>query len=62
MHTLHQIDPTVYASARRKEAELWDRILAVLSGEWERGWSLKWSVDTVISPEEVMRDLEFGRD
>lgn len=62
MHTLHQINPTIYAKARRKEAELWDRILAVLSGEWERGWSLKWSVDTVISPSEVMRDLEFGRD
>jgi len=62
MHTIHQIDPTLYARARREEAELWDRILAVLSGEWERGWSLKWVVEPRISTEEVMEDLEFGRD
>lgn len=62
MHTIHRLDPALYAKALRKEAELWDRILAFVSGEWERGWSLKWTVDPAISMEEVIEDLKFGRD
>jgi hypothetical protein len=62
MQTIHRLDSTLYAKALRKEAELWDRILAVMSGEWERGWTLKWTLEPAISTDEVMQDLEFGRD
>lgn len=62
MHTVSQMDPDLYARALRKQAELWDRIIAVLSGEWERGWSRTWTVNPRMSLDEVMEDLKYGRD
>jgi hypothetical protein len=62
MHTVSQMDPDLYARALRKQAELWDRIIAVLGGEWERGWSPKWTVNPRISVEDVMEDLEYGQE
>jgi hypothetical protein len=56
------MDPSLYARARHKQAELWDRIIAVATGEWERGWSRKWTVDPAILLEEVMEELEYGRE
>ena len=61
MHTVSQIDRTIYIRARQKQAELVDRIIGVLTGEWERGWSRHWRLEPDISPEEVMEDLQFGR-
>ena len=62
MHTISQIDPDLFNRALRKQAELVDRIVDVLTGEWERGWSRDWPVDPRVSPEEVMEDLHYGRD
>jgi hypothetical protein len=62
MHTVSQMDPHLYARALRKQAELWDRIIDVLGGELERGWSLRWTVNPRISLDEIMEDLEYGRD
>ncbi|UCH29166.1 MAG: hypothetical protein JSV06_12985 [Myxococcales bacterium] len=62
MHTVSQIDPDLYTTALRKQAELWDRIIAVLSGEWERGFSRSWTVRPRVTLEEVMEDLEYGRE
>ena len=61
MHTVQQMNPTLHARAMRKQAELWERIFDVLSGDWERGWSRSWRVEPVISLAEVMDDLEYGR-
>ena len=62
MHTVRQMDPHLYARALQKQSELWDRILYALGGEGERGWSLRWRVSPRISQEDVMADLEYGRD
>ena len=62
MHTVSQMDPSLYARALRKQAEFYDRIIAVLGGEWERGWSPKWTVNPRISVDDVLEDLEHGRD
>ena len=62
MHTISLIDPSLYAKAVQKQNELWDRIIDVLSGEWERGFSRTWSASPDISLEEVMGDLKYGRD
>ncbi len=62
MHTISQMDPELYAKAVRKQTELWDRLIAVLSGEWERGWSPRWTVNPRVSWEDVMEDLEYGQD
>jgi hypothetical protein len=61
MHIVSQMSPEVYVRARQKQAELWDRIIAVVGGEWERGWSPSWRVDPLLRVEEVMEDLEYGR-
>ena len=61
MHTVNQMDPSLYARALRKQTELWDQIIAVLGGEWEHGWSRNWTVNPRVSVEEVMEDLEYGQ-
>ena len=62
MHTISQMDRGLYLRARQKQAELWDHIIATLSGEWDRGWSRSWAVDPKVSLEEVMEELEYGQD
>ena len=62
MHTLIHMDPELYARARKKQADLVDRVVGALSGEWERGWSRRWVVEPHITFEEVMEDLHHGRD
>jgi hypothetical protein len=56
------MDRTLYIKAIEKQNELWDRIFAALSGEWERGWTLGWAAEPVLSREEVEADLNYGRD
>jgi hypothetical protein len=55
------MNPDLYARARQRQSELWDRIINLLSGEWERSWSPTWRVDPAVLPEEVMEDLNHGR-
>ena len=62
MHIVSQIDPDLYARARRKQSEVWDRVVAAIGGEWERGWSRTWRVRPDIVLEDVMEDLGYGRD
>ncbi len=62
MHILDQMDPSLYARARQKQSELWERIIAVIGGEWERGWSRSWAVEPRIALEELLGDLEYGRE
>jgi hypothetical protein len=62
MHTVSQMDRNLYVRARRKQEELWDRIIAAVSGEWDRAWSRDWSVRPSVCSEDVMEDLEYGRD
>ena len=61
MHIVNQIDPGLHARARQKQLELWDRIIAAVSGEWERGWTRQWKVNPRIQLDEVMEDLEYGQ-
>ena len=62
MQTIHRLDSTIYGKALRKEAALWQSILAAMSAEWQRGWSLGWALEPSISSEEIMEDLRFGRE
>lgn len=62
MHIVNQMNPDLYVRARQKQAELWDRIIAMVSGEWARGWSRTWTVHPAIVLDEVMEDLEYGRE
>ena len=62
MHSVRSMDRTLYIKAIEKQNELWDRIFAALSGEWERGWTLGWAAEPVLSREEVEAELNYGRD
>lgn len=62
MDFVSTIDQALWARVRETEKELWDRIFAALSGEWERGWSLRWIADPLISADEVAEELAYGRD
>jgi hypothetical protein len=62
MHIVSQIDPDLVARARRKQSEVWERVVATIGGEWERGWSRSWTVEPEIVLEDVMEDLGYGRD
>jgi hypothetical protein len=54
--------PELFTRAVRKQAELYHRIINVIGGQRERGWSRRWAVNPRIALEEVMEDLEYGRD
>lgn len=62
LQAVSHIDPELYHRVLRKQADLWDRIIDAMGGEWERAWSQRWSVDPYITVEEVLEDLAFGRD
>lgn len=62
MHIISQMSPSLYSSARRKQAELWDEVVAMLAGEWERGWSPRWRVEIQLHMEELIEDLEYGQE
>jgi hypothetical protein len=56
------MDPSLYARARQKQSELWEQIIALIGGEWERGWSRSWAVEVRIALDELLEDLEYGRE
>lgn len=62
MHSLSQIDRALYLRALEKQNEVWDRIILALSTRRARGWTLRWTADPPITPEDVASDLEYGRD
>lgn len=62
MHIVKQMSPSIYSRARQRQVELWDHIVAVLGGEWERGWSRRWRVEPSVALEELMEDLSYGRE
>jgi predicted NACHT family NTPase len=61
MQIVSQMDPSLYARARQKQSELWEQIIALIGGEWERGWSRSWEVEVQIALDELLEDLEYGR-
>jgi hypothetical protein len=62
MDFVRTIDTTLWARVRKTEKALWDHIVAALGGEWERGWSLRWTADPQITVEELAEELAYGRD
>jgi hypothetical protein len=62
MHTLNQMDPSLYAEVLRKQARVWEDLGRTLEDLWKRSVSLRWAVKTRISSDEVLADLAYGRD
>ena len=62
MHTVRQMDSNLYLAALRKQAEVWEGLLTALEDSWDRWVRRQWALESVISVEEVLADLAYGRD
>ena len=62
MHTVRQMDSNLYLAALRKQAEVWEGLLTALEDSWDRWGRRQWALESVISVEEVLADLAYGRD
>ena len=62
MHTVRQMDSNLYLAALRKQAEVWEGLLTALEDSWDRWVRRQWALESVISVEEVLADLDYGRD
>ena len=62
MHTLSQMDPNLYLEVRRKQARVWDDLIAAVREAWNRRFKPRWTPESKISLEDVLGDLAYGRD
>jgi hypothetical protein len=62
MHTLNQMDPRLARQVRRKQAEVWDILIAAFTDTWDRMFQPLWTADNRVSTDDVLADLAYGRD
>lgn len=62
MHTVSQMDPNLYLEVLRKQAQVWEDLFTALEDSWDRWVRRQWAPESVISVEEVLADLAYGRD
>ncbi|MBW2380593.1 MAG: hypothetical protein JRG70_13750 [Deltaproteobacteria bacterium] len=62
MHTLNQMDPKLYREVRRKQAQVWDDLIAAFIDTWDRTFQPLWTTENRISIDDVLADLAYGRD
>jgi hypothetical protein len=56
------MDPNLYMEVLRRQAQVWTDLRTAFEETWNRSFSLRWTVETGISGEEVLADLAYGRD
>jgi hypothetical protein len=59
---LKQMDPELYAEARRRQARVWTDLIEALRQVWRRSSLKGWAILPTVSTEEVEADLAYGRD
>ena len=59
MHILKQMDPNLYLEVVRKQAQVWDVLMAAFEDTWTRSAKLPWSPENSISLEDVLADLAY---
>ncbi|MBW2626473.1 MAG: hypothetical protein JRE45_02535 [Deltaproteobacteria bacterium] len=62
MHTLKQMDPKLYAEVIRKQAQVWDDLIAAFTDTWDRLFQPLWTAENRVSVDDVLADLAYGRD
>jgi len=62
MHILNQMDPNLYLEVLRKQAQVWDELRLALADTWGQWTAPKRTLDVVISLDEILADLAYGRD
>jgi hypothetical protein len=56
------MDPNLYLEVRRKQARVWDDLIAAVRETWNRRFKPRWTPKSKISLEDVLGDLAYGRD
>ena len=62
MDTLNHIDRNRYLQVARKQAEVWTQLVEAISGDWKRSVAGGWHIQPEIRLEDVLEDLDHGRD
>jgi hypothetical protein len=56
------MDPDLYLEVLRKQAQVWEDLMAAFEDTWTRWAKLPWTPENSISLEDVLADLAYGRD
>jgi hypothetical protein len=56
------MDPKLYREVLRRQARMWDALIAALMEPWDRWLRPRWTPENRISIEDVLFDLAYGRD
>jgi hypothetical protein len=56
------MDPNLYLEVLRKQAQVWEDLFTALEDSWDRWVRRQWAPDSLISVDEVLADLAYGRD
>jgi hypothetical protein len=56
------MDPDLYREVLRKQAEVWDDLIAAFAATWDRLFEPRWTPENRVSIEDVLADLAYGRD
>jgi hypothetical protein len=56
------MNPKLYLEVLRKQAEVWDELIAAFTSTWDRMFQPRWTPENKISLEDVLADLTYGRD
>jgi hypothetical protein len=56
------MDPKLYREVRRKQAQVWDDLIAAFIDTWDRTFQPLWTTENRISIDDVLADLAYGRD
>jgi len=51
-----------YLDVFKKQKEVWSDLITAFELGWKRSLSSDWRIDPLISSEEVLADLTYGRD
>jgi len=56
------MDPDLYREVLRKQAEVWDDLIAAFSDAWDRLFQPRWTPENRLSIEDILADLAYGRE
>ena len=62
MHMLNQVDPDLYREVLRKQAKVWDDLIAAFSDAWDRLFQPRWTPENRVSIKDILADLAYGRE
>jgi hypothetical protein len=56
------MDPKLYREVLRKQAQVWDDLIAAFTDTWDRLFQPLWTTENRVTTDDVLADLAYGRD